>query len=96
LRNDTGSDALSQSCIEFEHVDPPAYDSFEDFTSTIEQQIKRFEPDVCTELEKGKDPAAVKAWLESTVGPTGLMPYRASNQGVLLRIVGKSWHPTSV
>jgi uncharacterized protein (DUF302 family) len=80
---------MSQSRIEVEHVRLTADKSFEDFTATFEQQLGRFEPDVYKDLEEGGDPAAVKAGLESMVGPSGFMLFRTSNHGALLRIVGK-------
>jgi uncharacterized protein (DUF302 family) len=80
---------MSQSRIEVEHVRLTADKSFEDFTATFEQQLGRFEPDVYKELEEGGDPAAVKARLESMVGPSGFMLFRTSNHGALLQIVGK-------
>ena len=80
---------MSQSRIEVEHVRLTADKSFEDFTATFEQQLGHFEPDVYKDLKEGGDPAAVKAGLESMVGPSGFMLFRTSNHGALLWIVGK-------
>lgn len=80
---------MSQSRVEVEHVRLTADKPFEKFTASFDLQLGRFEPDVYKELEEGGDPAAVKARLESMVGPSGFMLFRTSNHGALLRIVGK-------
>ena len=80
---------MSQSRVDVEHVRLTADKPFEQFTATFEQQLGRFEPDVYKELEEGGDPAAVKARIETMVGPSGFMLFRKGNHGALLRIVGR-------
>jgi uncharacterized protein (DUF302 family) len=80
---------MSQSRISIEHVRLTVDKPFDEFTAAFEGQLGRFVPSVYEELERGGDPQAVKARLESMAGPSGLMLFRTSNHGALLRIVGK-------
>jgi uncharacterized protein (DUF302 family) len=84
-----GRIAMSQSRISIEHVRLTVDKPFDEFTAAFEGQLGRFVPGVYEELERGGDPQAVKARLESMAGPSGLMLFRTSNHGALLRIVGK-------
>lgn len=80
---------MSQSKISVEHVRLTAVKPFDEFTAAFEGQLGHFDEAVYKELENGVDPAAVKARLESMVGPSGFMLFRTSDHGGLLRIVGK-------
>jgi uncharacterized protein (DUF302 family) len=80
---------MSLSRIEIEHIRLTADKPFKGVTAAFEQQLGRFEPDVYHDLAEGRDPAAVKARLESMVGPSGFLLFSTSNHGALLRIVGK-------
>lgn len=80
---------MSQSKISVEHVRLTAVKPFDEFTAAFEDQLGHFDEAVYKELEHGVDPAAVKARLESMVGPSGFMLFRTSDHGGLSRIVGK-------
>ena len=79
---------MSQSCIEVQHVRRTVYKSFEAFIATFEQQLGRYQPDVEKGLQEGGDSAAIKASLQSMVGPSGFMLFPTFNHGALLRLVG--------
>ena len=62
---------------------------YEDFKSSLEQQLGLFDPAVYEDLEAGSDPHSVRARLESLVGPSGFMLFRTSNHGLVLRLFGE-------
>ena len=80
---------MSQSIIDVVHVRVTMDKPFQKFAAALERQLGRFDPDVYQELEKGGDPAAVKARLEAMVGPSGFMLFKTSNHGALLGMLGQ-------
>ena len=79
---------MSQSRIQIDHIHLTVDTPFEAFTAALEKGLGQFDPDVYRELREGADPAAVKARIESMAGPSGLMLFKTSDHGALLRIVG--------
>lgn len=80
---------MSQTRIHVEHVRLTTDKPFEEVAAAFVQQLGRFEPDVYEDLVGTVEPEAVKARLESMVGPSGFMLFGANNHGALLRIVGE-------
>lgn len=80
---------MSQSSVQIEHVRLTVEKTFDRFKSSLEQQLGLFDPIVYQDLEEGGDPQTVRTRLESMAGPSGFMLFRASNHGLVLRLVGQ-------
>ena len=72
-----------------EHIRFSAGKAYEKVTAAFEEQLGRFDADVYKQLQTGRDPAAVRATIESMVGPSGFMLFKTSDHGSLLRIKEK-------
>jgi uncharacterized protein (DUF302 family) len=80
---------MSQSSFSIAHVRVTAEKPFEKFKASFEKQLGLFNRAVYTDLEAGGDMQAARAKLETMVGPSGFMLFGTSNQGLILRLVGK-------
>ena len=75
--------------ITVEHIRVVAEKPFDQVTQAFEQQLGRFNEEAYKSLAAGEDVEKVRAKLEAMVGPSGLMLFRTSDHGSLLRLVGQ-------
>jgi uncharacterized protein (DUF302 family) len=62
---------------------------FEEVARAFERQLGRFDPDVYRSLAASGDAEGVRAKLEATAGPSGLMLFGTNDHGALLRLAGQ-------
>jgi uncharacterized protein (DUF302 family) len=75
--------------VQIQHVRVKTEKPFGDVAAALEARMGRFDPAVYDQLRRGDAPEAVRAKLESMVGPSGFMLFRTSDHGALLRLVGQ-------
>ena len=75
--------------IMIEHVHVKTEKPFAEVAAALEARMGKFDPSVYDELRNGADPEAVRKRLEQMAGPSGIMLFRTSDHGALLRLVGQ-------
>ena len=75
--------------ITVEHIRVVAEKPFDQVTKAFEQQLGQFNEETYKSLAAGEDVEKARAKLEAMVGPSGLMLFRTSDHGSLLRLVGQ-------
>jgi uncharacterized protein (DUF302 family) len=76
--------------VAIEHVQVATEKPFVDVAAALEARLGRFDQAVYEELRSGADPEAVRTRLEGMAGPSGLMLFRTSDHGALLRLAGQT------
>jgi uncharacterized protein (DUF302 family) len=84
-----GGNPMNVTQIAVEHIRVVAEKPFDQVTQAFEQQLGRFNEEAYKSLGAGEDVEKVRAKLEAMVGPSGLMLFRTSDHGSLLRLVGQ-------
>ena len=72
-----------------DHIRVVADKPFDMTTKAFEQQLGQFDPEVYKSLAAGEDVEKARKKIEAMVGPSGLMLFRTSNHGALLRLAGQ-------
>ena len=80
---------MNVSRITVDHVRVVADKPFDSVTKAFEQQLGQFNPEVYKSLIAGEDAEKVRAKIEQMVGPSGVMLFRTSDHGALLRLAGQ-------
>jgi uncharacterized protein (DUF302 family) len=76
--------------VTIEHVHVETGKPFGEVTAALEARMGKFDPAVYEELRSGADPEAVRTQLEEMAGPSGIMLFRTSDHGALLRLAGQT------
>jgi uncharacterized protein (DUF302 family) len=84
-----GSNPMTVTRIAVEHVRVLADKPFAQVAKALEEQMGQFDPEVYKSLTAGEDAKNVRAKIETMVGPSGFMLFRASDHGALLRLAGQ-------
>ncbi len=76
--------------VTIEHVQVKTEKPFAEVAAALEARLGKFDPPVYEQLRTEADPEAVRARLEGMAGPSGLMLFRTSDHGALLRLAGQT------
>ena len=76
--------------VQVKHVRVKTEKSFGEVAAALEARLGKFDSAVYEQLRSGADPEAVRTRLEGMAGPSGLMLFRTSDHGALLRLAGQT------
>jgi uncharacterized protein (DUF302 family) len=84
-----GGNPMNVTRFTIDHIRVVADKPFDMTTKAFEQQLGQFDPEVYKSLAAGEDVEKARKKIEAMVGPSGLMLFRTSNHGALLRLAGQ-------